>query len=359
MSQPPVRSGVTGAITSLLGRRKREAEAAEARVAALRSDRFRLEREGDWLRLEHIVGRLEAGRTRGLSDQDLLDLPVLYRSAVSSLSIARETTLDAQTLAYLEALVRRAWFQVYGPRTGFAGWARGFFGGGWSRAVRALATDIWIALALMVAGTVIGWLLVAADPDWFGALMPSAPGDVRVPGASRKALYDVIFDHSHAQPLSTFAAALFGHNAQIAILCFAVGFAFGIPTILLLLQNSGMLGAILWLYHGQGLTFELVGWLSIHGTTELFALLLGSAAGLHVGRAMVFPGALGVLEATAAAGRRAALVMVGVVLMLLVAGVLEGVMRQVIEDTVGRLSIGLAMLAFWLWYFAWFGRRRA
>ena len=85
-------------------------------AAALRSDRFRLEREGDWQRLEAIVSRMEAGRMRRLSDDDILALPVLYRTVASSLSVARETSLDAATLAYLEGLVQRAWFLVYGPR---------------------------------------------------------------------------------------------------------------------------------------------------------------------------------------------------------------------------------------------------
>jgi DeoR/GlpR family transcriptional regulator of sugar metabolism len=35
--------------------------------------------------------------------------------------VARETSLDAGTLGYLESLVRRAWFQVYGPRTSLFG----------------------------------------------------------------------------------------------------------------------------------------------------------------------------------------------------------------------------------------------
>ena len=37
---------------------------AAAEDAALRSDRFRLEREGEWKRLEAIVTRIERGRLR-------------------------------------------------------------------------------------------------------------------------------------------------------------------------------------------------------------------------------------------------------------------------------------------------------
>ena len=35
------------------------------------------------------------------------------------------------------------------------------------------------------------------------------------------------------------------------------------PSLLLLVQNTAVLGAMLWLYHGQGLLLDFVGWLSI------------------------------------------------------------------------------------------------
>jgi uncharacterized membrane protein SpoIIM required for sporulation len=89
----------------------------------------------------------------------------------------------------------------------------------------------------------------------------------------------------------------------------------------------------LWLYHGQGLTLDLIGWLSVHGTTELFAILLAGGAGIHIGRAMAFPGDATVLEAAAAAARRAAQVMAGVVFMLIVAALLEGFARQLVDIT--------------------------
>jgi uncharacterized membrane protein SpoIIM required for sporulation len=326
-------------------------------AAALRSDRFRFAREADWKRLEAIVTRMEKGQLRRLSDEDVQALPVLYRTVASSLSVAREISLDAATLAYLEALVQRAWFVVYGPRSSLGGWLRGFLGGGWSAAVRAIGLDIAIALAVMVAGAAAGWLLVAGDPDWYGALVPGQLADSRVPGASREVLARTLDGTGGSDGLSAFAAYLFSNNAQVSILAFALGFAFGVPTLMLLVHNTAELGAMLWLFDGQGLLVEFVAWLSVHGTTELFAILLAGASGLHVGRSMAFPGDKGVLEATAEAGSRAAQVMTGVVLMLIVAALLEGFARQLVADSFGRFVIGLFMLALWLAYFLVLGRR--
>src|SRR3546814_13273028 len=89
----------------------------------------------------------------------------------------------------------------------------------------------------------------------------------------------------------------------------------------------------------KGLGVDFGGWLFIHGTTELFAAVLAGAAGLRIGTAVVFPGAMGRLEAAAAAGRTAGKVMVGVIVMLLAAGLLEGFGRQLITDTLVRYGI--------------------
>lgn len=323
----------------------------EPAEAGLRSDRFRLEREADWLRLEAIVRQMEKGRLKGIADEDLLALPTLYRTAASSLAAMRETSLDAATLAYLEHLVQRAWFQVYGPRKGFFGWLREFLLGGWSRAVRGLSLDILVALGVMVAGVFVGWLLVAGDVEWYYRLVPGGPGEVRVPGASREQLAATLAAEEQVAGLSTFAAYLFSNNAGVCILAFALGFAFGLPTLLLLVHNMALLGALLWLFDGQGLVVELAAWLSVHGTTEIFGILLSGAAGLHIGRAMAFPGERAVLDAAAAAGRRSAVVMVGVVIMMIVAALLEAFPRQLVAGTGERFAIGGAMLAFWLAYF--------
>ncbi len=324
---------------------------ADIENAALRSDRFRLEREEDWRRLENIVARMERKGLARIDDDDLLALPALYRTAASSLAVARETSLDAATLAYLEGLVQRAWFQVYGPRKGFFAWFREFLFGGWSRAVRAIGLDILIALLVMVAGVVVGWLLVAGDEAWYFRLLPADLAGTRVPGASREMLARTLYNESDGAGLSAFAAYLFNNNAGVCILAFALGFAFGIPSLMLLVHNMAMLGAILWLFDGVGLTMDFAAWLSVHGTTELFGILLSGAAGLHIGRSMAFPGDQAVLSAAAAAGRRASVVMVGVVIMMIVAALLEAFPRQLVTDMGTRFAIGGTFLAFWLAYF--------
>src|SRR3546814_1270352 len=74
--------------------------------------------------------------------------------------------------------------------------------------------------------------------------------------------------------LHVFATYLFTHNSQVSILSFALGFAFGVPTLMLEYYQGIGLGAMMAVFSAKGLGFDFGGWLFIHGTTELFAAAL-------------------------------------------------------------------------------------
>ncbi|MBN8811308.1 MULTISPECIES: stage II sporulation protein M [Sphingomonas] len=317
------------------------------------SARFREARTVDWLELEQRILQIERGRAGSLSDEDLFELPVLYRAALSSLSVARETSLDADLVAYLEALCARSYFVLYGVQPPLRRRIAAFFGASWPLALRSLARETLIAVLMMLLGGIAAYCLVASDPSWYHSIVPEGLAGGRGPQSSaaelRQGLYDGGGDDSNM--LGAFATYLFTHNAQIALMCFALGFAFGVPTLLLLVYNGCILGAFLAVFVSKGLGLPLAAWLTIHGTTELFAIAIAGAAGLRVGMALAFPGKLSRTAATARAGRTAAFAMIGVVLMLAVAGLLEGVGRQTITSDLIRVAIGGAALLGWLLYF--------
>ena len=62
------------------------------------------------------------------------------------------------------------------------------------------------------------------------------------------------------------------------------------------------------------------------------------------------------MAAAGDAGKRAAMVMMGVVVMLFFAGLLEGFGRQLITNDYARLSIAAGMFTLWVSYFGLIGR---
>ncbi|KPF66175.1 hypothetical protein IP88_13050 [alpha proteobacterium AAP81b] len=324
---------------------------AVSRAIAAGNRRFREEREADWAALAELLDRAEKKSLKALTDDELVALPVLYRATLSALSVARATSLDADLIAYLESLSARAYFFVYGVGEGAGARARRFFRHDWPAAMRRLAGETLVSLALLIAGTLVGALLVTRDPSWYGTFVPRELAAGRDPAATTAALRATLYAGAGNEPLAVLASFLFTHNAGVAIFAFALGFAAGVPTALLILSTGCMLGAFLALFAGHGLLLPLLGWLMIHGTTELFAVVLAGAAGFHVGRAVIFPGVDARVVALQAAGQRAGTAMVGVGIMLFVAGLLEGFARQLITSDWLRFTVAGVMLAGWLGYF--------
>ena len=312
---------------------------------------LRAAREEEWKQLETLLDTAEKKSPRALSDEELMALPVLYRGALSSLSVARETSLDLELVTYLEALCARAYFFVYGVRTSAGRRLRTFFAHDWPAAVRSLWRETLVSLLLTLVGVAVGFMLVSTESHWFGAFVPEGLAQGRDFSASAESLRETLYDSPDSNMLAPFATFLFTHNSQVAIFCFALGFAFGVPTAFLLIYNGGMLGAFFALFVSHGLGAELGGWLMVHGSTEMFAIVLAGAAGLRIGWGVVFPGDRSRLAAATRAGRCAGLAMAGVVVMLFVAGMLEGFARQLITSDLVRYGIGIGMLGLWLSYY--------
>jgi uncharacterized membrane protein SpoIIM required for sporulation len=326
----------------------------------LRSAQFRREREPAWRELDRLVTRVEKGGVTVLEASELARLPALYRAAVSSLSVARAISLDANLLQYLDALAARAYLVVYGVRRPWGEAAREFLREGFPRAVRALAGPVVLSALLTLLGGVAGFVLVERDSEAYYAIVPEGLAGDRSPTSTREDLLRTLYAEED-EGLEVFATYLFVHNTQVGMLAFALGIALGLPTLLLLLYNGLILGAIAQIHAARGLTVDLWGWLLPHGVPELTAVVLCGGAGLALARALVLPGERSRTVALVEAGRPAGTVVLGAALLLAVAGLIEGVFRQSVQDILARYlvaALGALLLGTWL-AAPWLRRRTA
>jgi uncharacterized membrane protein SpoIIM required for sporulation len=325
----------------------------------LKSAVFRREREANWRALEALVTRAERNGLLNLDGESLTRLPTLYRAALSGLSVARAISLDRNLLDYLEALCARAYLTIYGIRERPGPLLADFVAARLPAAVRAAWRELTLVVLVMLAGVVAAWLLTAADPAYYGSFVPKDMQGGRSFQSTTEALRATLGGgNKPVDRLGEFAAWLFSHNAQIGILSFALGFALGVPTLALVFYNGLTLGAFLCLFQSHGLLLELGGWLSIHGPTELTALILSGTAGLKLAGGIVFAGREPRLARLAREGRAASVIMMGAVVLFLIAGLLEGVGRQLIADMALRYVTGWAIFAALIVYFCLAGRER-
>lgn len=330
-------------------------------AGSLRSVEFRREREASWRELEDLVSRVERYGLQVLDPEEVERLPELYRGVISSLSVARNISLDKNLTAWLEALASRAYLAVYSTRRRFFGSVAAFFRRTYPRLVWGMRLQLIAAMLTFAAGSLAGYTLTQADPEYFYGFVSEAMAGERGPLATRAELEAVLFhDGSGSEgELSAFASFLFSNNAGIGLLCFVLGFAAGVPVLLLLFVNGLTLGAMTAIHVTAGLTTEYWAWLLPHGVTELLAICVCGAAGLRLGGALVFPGRHRRLDELALRGREAAAVAVGTVSMFFVAALIEGFFRQLVHDATVRLSLATLTAVMWALYFGPYARRSA
>jgi uncharacterized membrane protein SpoIIM required for sporulation len=323
----------------------------------IRSARFRQEREADWLRLEMLVVKAEKSGVQSLQFGEARDLAALYRQATTSLAIAREISLDKALLAYLEALAARAYLSVYAPQERLGGVFNRFFTTSAPQAMRRSAFFIGLGFLCMGLGALVGYLLYVESPDWYYVFMPPGLADGRGPEASTAALLEVIYDTSpQTAGLGAFATFLFSHNTRIAIFVFGLGVFACLPAILLTFYNGLIFGSFYALHVDRGIGWDLGGWLSVHGVTELSAICIACGGGLQLGAAVLFPGQHSRKEALRMAGKDAVKLALVAAFMLLVAAFLEGFARQLVQERTTRYVIGWTTGLLWLAWFTLGGR---
>ena len=114
------------------------------------------------------------------------------------------------------------------------------------------------------------------------------------------------------------------NNIQVTIYTFAFGATFGIGTLLYLAFNGANIASVLALTYKAGFGNDLLTFMVGHGVIELSCIFISGGAGLLIGSAMIMPGDLTRADAMRVRGMEAVRLMIGVALLLVVAGTIEG-----------------------------------
>jgi uncharacterized membrane protein SpoIIM required for sporulation len=152
---------------------------------------------------------------------------------------------------------------------------------------------------------------------------------------------------------------IISNNIQVTLLAFGFGLTAGIGTSVLLIFNGIHLGSVAGWMTLHGKDRALWGWIMPHGATELLAICLAGAAGYILASAIIAPGQLRRATALKQAGGQALTIELGCMVMLVIAGLIEGFVSPSAIDYASRIGVLLASVAFWAVYFFGAGRSRA
>jgi len=79
------------------------------------------------------------------------------------------------------------------------------------------------------------------------------------------------------------------NNLYVGARCYIYGIFFGIGTFYIFLQNCIMLGSFQYFFYEQNVFWKSVRGIWIHGSMEIFAIVIETAAGFILGASILFP----------------------------------------------------------------------
>jgi uncharacterized membrane protein SpoIIM required for sporulation len=313
-------------------------------------DRFIAINQPVWNRLAELSAR--AGRGIGrLSAAELDELVRLYQRTATHLSYARTYYRDPALTARLSGLVARSGAVLYGtrPRTLRAlGW---FFSVTFPAAVWHTRRFVLISFALFAIPALALGVWIGRSPAAVEALGPPAVIEAYV---------NEDFESYYAsEQASEFASSVFTNNVRVGFLVFATGIFGCVFTAYLLVLNGASLGVAAGLFAAVGQPGKFWGLILPHGALELTAVFIAGASGLALGWALISPGDRPRSAAVAEAGRRAVVIVLGLIAAFAVAGFIEGFVTGQPWPTWLRVGIGLTAEGAFLTYLVTLGRAAA
>jgi uncharacterized membrane protein SpoIIM required for sporulation len=299
-----------------------------------------------WDRLEALVKR-----RRQLTGAEVDELVDLYQRVSTHLSMVRTVSTDSVLIGRLSGLVAQARSVVTGAHAPL-----------WSEFVR-----FWTVSFLVVAyrgwrwwlGTAVAFLFVVALIAIWVSGNPEVQSSLKTPTEIQELVNHDFASYYSEHPAASFGLQVWVNNSWVTFLCIACAILLGIPIPFLLFQNALNLGVIAGFMFDAGKADIFLGLLTPHGLLELTAVFLAGAAGMRLGWTVVSPGNRPRGQALAEQGRAVVAVAVGLVGVLLVAGLIEALVTPSPLPTYVRIGIGVAAEIAFLAYVFHFGRKAA
>jgi uncharacterized membrane protein SpoIIM required for sporulation len=133
------------------------------------------------------------------------------------------------------------------------------------------------------------------------------------------------------------------NNIRVGFINYVFGVFLGIGTLYVLFQNSVMLGAFQFMFYKEGVFWESVRGIWIHGSMEIFAIVVESMAGLMIGASILFPGTYSRYESFKRGMKNSLKIFVSTFPFTIAAGFLEGYVTRYSNTMPNWLSVGIIL----------------
>lgn len=215
--------------------------------------------------------------------------------------------------------------------------------------------ELLTSFIIFVASVLIGVLSATNDANFVRLILGNSYVDMTLDNIARGEPMAV---YSGASEVPMFLQITL-NNIMVSFNCFAMGLLTSFGTGYMLLVNGIMIGAFQTFFYQHGLLWESTLAIWLHGTLEIWAIIVAGAAGLALGNGWLFPGTYSRIESFRRGAKKGLKMVVGTVPIFIMAGFIEGFITRHTElPDLLRLGLILASLAFIIFYYIYLPNRK-
>jgi len=308
-------------------------------------DAFMKQKRPSWQYLETLLAQAE--HPSQLSAQEIDELGRLYRATTSDLAVAQRDYPGHKVTRYLNQLVGQAHAAIYREEPLRWQRLRHFYSHTFPGLYRELLPYTTVAFVLFSLAGLLSFLAVRQQTEVIYLL--EGPG---IRGMVRQVEAGKLWTEIAPAARSAVSAFILTNNIQVTFLAFAGGITAGLLTAWIMLMNGVHLGAVFGLLQAHGLAMGLLDFVVAHGFIELSVIFVAGGSGLYMGDALLRPGLLTRRTALTLRARQAAILIVGCMPLLILAGFIEGFISPsglpfAVKLAIGASS-GIALHYYWL-----------
>lgn len=313
----------------------------------MRETKFIEQNKEKWKQLENMLDTQQHDPER---------LSELFIQILDDLSYSRTFFPNRSVRVYVNGLAQRIFFVIYKNKKAPKKRLVKF----WMQDLPLLyfqaMKDLGLAFAIFLTAMAIGVLSSAMDPEFAGIILGQDYVEMTIENIESGDPMSV-YKQKGAFGMSL---GITGNNLFVAMLTFVLGFFFTIGSISVIIQNGIMVGAFQYFFIERDLFWESFLTIWVHGSLEIPAIIIAGAAGITLGKGLVFPGTYSRLQSLQLSARRGVKMMVGIVPIIVIAGFIEGFLtRHTDAPNVLRAVFILFNFTFILVYFVWLPFARA
>jgi uncharacterized membrane protein SpoIIM required for sporulation len=305
-------------------------------VIIINEDLFIKHNMNTWKELEDtlkLINKKGFKNNKKLVDKVL----TLYSLVLENLSYAKTNYLDSNTYLYLNELTLKAHNTIYIKESTRKNSFINFFTKTFKEYFYKYKYYILAAFLIFTFGGIIAYMLCLYNPNNIYAFLPkSFVKSINVNGPKYV-----------DSPLMS--SEIMTNNIKVTFLAFVYGITVGILTFYILFQNGAMIGALLaYVQLNHQSMLKSISLLTPHGFIELFAIFISGGCGLMIGLSIIHPKEFTRLNAIKYKAKDSMYLMLGVIIMLVIAGTIEGFVTPSHLSPTAKIIFGLltALLMF-------------